>query len=127
MANVIIGNTANVIIDGSNSTDTWILNGLDANGKVLQEINVKIVAGATPVASIPIQLPAIASLNFRSVTININANDFAGAIALSKLTGTSNTLNGLATSINVGGGAGRVVPIISNSSSNWFIPALDLA
>ena len=125
MANVNIGGSSNVTINGS-STDQYYLTGLDANGKVLSEINVKIIAGLTPEASIFIFLPVIANLNFRNVTFNFNMNDYTGAVTI--VGGSiSQSVNGLFSPINIGGGARRVVPVQSLSFNNWFVPALDLA
>lgn len=125
MANVNIGGSSNVTINGS-STDQYFLTGLDANGKVLSEINVKIIAGTSPATMLFIYLPDIASLNFRNITFNIDMNDYTTDVNIAGGS-ISNSINGGFMPVNIGGGSRRVVPVQSLSWRNWFVPALDLA
>ena len=120
MANIIKGGSSFIVIDGS-SSDTFYLTGLDANGKVLQFVNVQINAGLTPLADIGIFLPLISSINGRTVQFNINSNNYAGDIYLNAQVG--NFINGVAqvisqTNTNV------VTTVTSGSAKNWILPDL---
>jgi hypothetical protein len=122
MADRFIGGSSNVIIDGS-STDTFVLTGLDANGKVLTALNVKVVAGLSPKADIGIVLPEISSINGRAVQYNINSNNYAGDIYLNSADG--NFINGVAQVIIATDT--NVVNVVSSGSSNgWVVPTLNI-
>lgn len=116
----IIGGSSVITIDGS-STNLFQLTGLDANGKVLTQINVKVIGGATPQATLTILLPLISSINGRTIQFNINSNDYAGDVTLAPAVG--NTINGIAsvisqTNIDV------VTTITTGSATNWILPDL---
>jgi hypothetical protein len=120
MPTTIKGGSSVITIDGS-STNTFQLTGLDANGKVLTQINVKVIAGATPQATLNITLPLIASINGRTIQFNINSNDYAGDVTLAPAVG--NTINGIAsvisqTTFEV------VTTITTGSATNWILPDL---
>jgi hypothetical protein len=120
MANINKGGSSFIVIDGS-STDTFYLTGLDANGKVLQSVNVQINAGLTPQTDIGIFLPLISSVGGRTVQFNINSNNYAGDVYLNAQVG--NFINGVAqvisqTNTNV------VTTVTSGSAKNWILPDL---
>jgi hypothetical protein len=120
MANINKGGSSFIVIDGS-STDTFYLTGLDANGKVLQSVNVQINGGLTPQTDIGIFLPLISSVGGRTVQFNINSNDYAGDVYLNAQVG--NFINGVAqvisqTNTNV------VTTCTSGSKNNWILPDL---
>ena len=120
MADIIKGGSSFIVIDGS-STDTFYLTGLDANGKVLQFVNVQIDGGLTPQTDIGIFLPLISSVNGRIVQFNINSNNYAGDVYLNAQVG--NFINGVAqvisqTNTNV------VTTCTSGSTNNWILPDL---
>jgi hypothetical protein len=120
MANINKGGSSFIVIDGS-STDTFYLTGLDANGKVLQSVNVQINAGLTPQSTLGIFLPLISSVGGRTVQFNINSNNYAGDVYLNAQVG--NFINGVAqvisqTTINT------VTTVTSGSANNWVLPAL---
>lgn len=122
MADIIKGGSSFIVIDGS-STDTFYLTGLDANGKVLQFVNVQVNAGLTPQADIGIFLPLISSVNGRTVQFNINSNNYAGDIYLNAQVG--NFINGVAqiisqTDTNV------VTTVTTGSAKTWIVPALEI-
>ena len=120
-APIKIGGSANIILDLSVSND-WELTGLDSSGKVLQTMNVRIKQRLiSPVGSVNITLPKIASLNNRSCIYNIDSNDFGQDIIL--IAGSGNFVNGVA-NLTIDYPTNSVTPITSSSSDNWTLPVI---
>jgi hypothetical protein len=121
-APLIAGGSANITLDLAQGGN-WELNGLDANGKVLQSVNVKIKTNGL-VTTINLTLPTIASLNNRNVVFNIDTNDFGGSVVL--IAGSGNLINGEAT-LTTAYANFSVVPVSSTSSVNWTLPVIQEA
>ena len=120
-APIKIGGSANIILDLEVSNN-WELTGLDSSGKVLQTMNVRIKQRLiSPVGSVNITLPTIASLNNRSCIYNIDSNDFGNDIILKA--GIGNFVNGLA-NLTISYEKNSVTPITSSSSDNWTLPVI---
>jgi hypothetical protein len=116
------GGSSNIIIDGSASV-VWDLTGLDNSGRVLTEINVKMVAGGSPVSLITLQLPSIQSLNGRIVLFRLNLNDFAGDITIVPASG--DTINSETIPFPLQNPKKlKVYPVQVGSSNNWVLPLL---
>jgi hypothetical protein len=122
MATIIAGGSANITLDLAQGTD-WELNGLDANGKVLQSVNVKIKTNGLA-TTMNLTLPTIASLNNRNVVFNIDSNDYGNSIVVKA--GVDNTINGKA-ELTTAYPNFSVVPVSSTSSVNWTLPVIQEA
>lgn len=122
MATIKIGGSSNVILDLAVSTG-WELTGLDANGKVLQSLNVKVKPDGVA-TTFNLTLPTIASLNNRTCTYNIDTNDYGKAIVV--IAGSGNFVNGEAT-LTIAYPKESVTPITSTSSDNWTLPVIQEA
>jgi hypothetical protein len=116
---IIAGGSANITLDLAQYTN-WELTGLDANGKVLQSVNVKIKGNGIG-TNVYLTLPTIASLNNRNVVFNIDTNDFGDNIILTA--GNGNFINGEAT-LTTAYAKFSVVPVSSTSSVNWTLPVI---
>ena len=120
-APIKIGGSANIILDLAVSNN-WELTGLDSSGKVLQTMNVRIKQRLiSPVGSVNITLPKIASLNNRSCIYNIDSNDFGQDIIL--IAGSGNFVNGVA-NLTIDYPTNSVTPITSSSGDNWTLPVI---
>ena len=120
-APIKIGGSANIILDLAVSNN-WELTGLDSSGKVLQTMNVRIKQRLiSPVGSVSITLPTIASLNNRSCIYNIDSNDFGQDIILEA--GIGNFVNGV-TTLTIDYPTNSVTPITSSSGDNWTLPVI---
>jgi hypothetical protein len=122
MATIIAGGSANITLDLAQGTD-WELNGLDANGKVLQSVNVKIKTNGLA-TTMNLTLPTIASLNNRNVVFNIDSNDYGNSIVVKA--GVDNTINGKA-ELTTAYPEFAVVPVSSTSGENWTLPVIQEA
>jgi len=121
METLIAQNSPNPLLDLSKSAN-WELTCLDNNNQVLESVNAKLFLGDFPrPESVTIILPTVSSLNNRQVTINLNTNDYKGAIIVEPQGG--DFINGVL-SLTVAYQKNTILPIISNSSNGWIMPVL---
>ena len=123
MAATKIGGSANITLDLNVNTN-WELTGLDGQGRVLLDVNVKIKQSIVPTASINIFLPTIASLNSRNVTFNIDSNNFGNIIGLKSI--DSDKING-ETTLSIAYPKQSVAPVSVSGNDNWTLPLLQQA
>lgn len=118
-----IGGSTNVSVDAT-SWSKYELTGLDAQGQVVPELNVKLIAGESPNDPVTLILPLISSLNNRRMTIFLNSNDYPYSILVQSQ--GSNL-------INTDGDTEFTTPILPNctfcivvgSANNWNVLAND--
>lgn len=120
---LIAGGSANITLDLTKSQN-WELTGLDNNGQVLENVNVKVSTLGSTATSIQIILPTIESLNYRNVVFNIDTNDYGQNIVL--VANGSNTINGEG-SLTIAYVELAVAQISVSSSTNWTLPLLQEA
>jgi hypothetical protein len=124
MADVFIGGGSNVSLNASENND-YYLTGLDANGKVLLQINVTIFSGGSPTPQVNVFLPSIQSLNFRNVVVVFEYRDYDGEIVVNRFPDLD-FINGT-DQIIVGQGAASSGIVQVTGSNSWFAPAIDVA
>jgi hypothetical protein len=115
---VKIGGASNITINAPTG-DAWELTGLDANGNVLQEINVQVLTGDTPLNPCEILLPTPESLNYRKVTFNIVNKGTGGTII--NLNGQDATINGFGT-IQTNGNTSFPYILTLIDENTWSLP-----
>lgn len=113
-----IGGSSNISLNMSNG-DYYELTGLDANGQVLQEINVQIISGDDPRTEGGILLPEPQSLNYRKVTYNIVNKDFAGSFTI--VVNAPNTINGQE-AVGIGGNFNFAYITTLVDQNTWALP-----